>query len=189
MAQPSSPANPPSSPAPAVTGSCCSGGAFAYLLIRVTLGLMLVLAGAEKFKSPAPPYTYSTAYWHDEKDPVTKEVTKSGRWMSVAKPVYEFGGFNNPAVFTVKGSNALSWMFFTFAEGLPYAMIGVGLCIIIGFLNRLSLFAGGAIWLSLALGQMTLPDNPTVSMLVQYTMYYAIALALVKYNRFALTRF
>jgi hypothetical protein len=36
---------------------------------------------------------------------------------------------------------------------------------------------------------MTLPDNPTVSMLVQYTMYYVIALALVKYNRFALTRF
>jgi hypothetical protein len=80
-------------------------------------------------------------------------------------------------------------VFYLYAQGLPYAMIAIGLAILVGFLNRLSLLAGGAIWLSLAAGQMTLPDNPTVSMLVQYTMYYVIALALVKYNRFALTRF
>ena len=189
MAQPTPPANQPSTTPAAVTGSCCSGSGLAYLLARVTLGLMLLLAGVEKFKSPAPPYTYSTAYWHDEKDPDTKEVTKWGRWMSVSKPVYEFGGFNNPAVFTPQGSNGLSWVFYLYAQGLPYAMIAVGLAILVGFLNRFSLLAGGAIWLSLAAGQMTLPDNPTVSMLVQYTMYYVIALALVKYNRFALTRF
>ena len=150
---------------------------------------MLILAGVEKFKSPAPPYTYATANWHDEKDQQTGEVTKWGRWMSVAKPVYEFGGFNNPAVYGEKGSNALSWVFYFYAQSLPYLMIGVGLLIVIGFLNHLALFAGAGIWLSLALGQMTLPDNPTVSMLMQYTMYYVIALALVKHNRFALTRF
>jgi hypothetical protein len=65
----------------------------------------------------------------------------------------------------------------------------VGLFILIGFLNRLSLFLGGGIWLSLAIGQMTLPDNPTVWMLTTYTLFYVVALALAKYNRFAVTRF
>ncbi len=57
MAQPTPPANQPSTTPAAVTGSCCSGSGLAYLLARVTLGLMLLLAGVEKFKSPAPPYT------------------------------------------------------------------------------------------------------------------------------------
>jgi hypothetical protein len=36
---------------------------------------------------------------------------------------------------------------------------------------------------------MLLPDNPTVFMLSQYTLMVAFALSLVKYNRFAITRF
>ena len=43
--------------------------------------------------------------------------------------------------------------------------------------------------MSLAAGQMLLPDNPTVFMLSQYTLMVVVALALVRYNRFAITRY
>ena len=180
---------------------CCSEKTFAYLLLRLLLGLMLLLAGVEKFKSPDSPYSYSTLNWHNEKD-ASGEVVKLGRWLSVAKPVYEFAGFNNAAVFQVQNetlkkyvwsgekiSNFISQVFYYFAQTLPYTMILSGLMILLGLFNRIGLFLGGAIWISLAAGQMTLPDNPTVFMLSQYTLMYAVAIALVRYNRFAITRF
>ena len=68
-------------------------------------------------------------------------------------------------------------------------MVISGAMILFGFLNRIGLFLGGAIWFSLAAGQMLLPDNYTVFLLSQYTLTVAVALALVKYNRFAITRF
>jgi hypothetical protein len=184
---------PPAPPAPvasspSVTGGCCCGQSLAFLLLRVGLGIMLILAGVEKFKSPLPPYSYSSANWHDKKND-KGEVVEFGKWLNVAKPVFEFGGFNNTEVYGKQGVNALSHLFRYYALGLPYAMIGVGLFILLGFLNRLSLFLGGGIWLSLAMGQMTLPDNATVQMLMTYTLYYVVALALVKYNRFCITRF
>jgi hypothetical protein len=117
------------------------------------------------------------------------EVVKEGKWLNVAKPVFEFGGFNNTEVYGEKGVNFLTYVFKFYALALPYAMIGVGFCILIGFLNRLSLFLGASIWLSLALGQMTLPDSPTVQMLMNFMLYYVVALALVRYNRFCVTRF
>jgi hypothetical protein len=186
---PPAPAPPaPAAPPPSVTGRCCCGQSLAYLLLRVGLGVLLLLTGIEKFKSPQSPYHYSFDYWHDKKNPAG-EVVDPGRWLTVAKPVFEFGGFNNPQVFGEKGVNFLSHVFKTYALGLPYAMLGVGLFIFLGFLNRLSLFLGGAIWLSLAMGQMTLPDNFMVQMLMTFTMYHVIALALAKYNRYCITRF
>jgi uncharacterized membrane protein YphA (DoxX/SURF4 family) len=197
---------------------CCSEKTLAYLLLRLLLGTMLLLAGIEKFKSGDAPYTYGTEFWHDlhevdDKGRSKKDangepvIIRPGRWLTVAKPIYEFGGFNNADVFQIKTfldgkkkdgspikggeriSNFISRVFFYFAQTLPYLMILSGLMILFGFLNRVGLFLGGAIWFSLAAGQMILPDNPTVFMLSQYTLMVAVALALVKYNRFAITRF
>jgi hypothetical protein len=156
--------------------------------MRVMLGLLLLLTGVEKFKSAAAPYSYSWTNWHDKTNDAG-EVVEWGKWRNVAKPVFEFGGFNNTAVFGEGGVNLLSHMFRAYGIVLPYAMIFTGLCILAGFMNRLSLFLGAGIWMSLAIGQMTLPDNPTVWMLTNYTLFYVVALALVKYNRFAVTRF
>lgn len=179
---------PPPSNFQSVSGGCCSGQTLAYLILRVLLGMLLLLSGIEKFKSPAAPYHYQWTYWHDKTNEAG-EVVDWGKWRNVAKPVFDFGGFNNPAVWGEKTVNAFSHMFKGYALVLPYAMIAIGLCILVGFLNRVSLFLGAAIWVSLAAGQMTLPDNPTVWMLSNFTVYYVAALALVKYNRFALTRF
>ena len=169
--------------------------------------MMLLLAGLEKFKSPDAPYNYSFKNWHDEIDPRSGEVVKQGRWWPIVKVIYESGGLNNPEVFQfgtfldgttadkkpIKGgeriSNAISWNFYYFGQVLPYLMLASGTMILFGFLNRLGLFLGGAVWMSLAFWQMLLPDNSTVFLLSQYTLMIAVALSLLKYNRFALTRY
>ena len=199
-----SPTSPDSSTS--TSRPCCSEKTLAYLLLRLLLGTMLLLAGIEKFKSPDSPYNYKFSNWHNEVDPKTGEVIKLGRWWPIVKVVYESGGLNNAEVFQLgtfldskqkdgtilkggeKISNFLSWTFFYYGQLLPYLMVASGAMILFGFLNRLGLFLGGAIWFSLASGQMLLPDNPTVMLLSQYTVMVAVALALVKYNRFAITR-
>lgn len=188
MASPATPPIPAASTAPAVSTGCSCGQSLAYLVLRVGLAMLLILIGVEKFKSGEAPYSYSFANWHDKTNDAG-EVVAYGKWVNVAKPVFEYGGFNNVAVYGEKTVNFFSHVFRAYALALPYAMVAVGLCILVGFLNRLSLFLGAAIWLSMALGQMTLVDNGTVQMLMNYTLYYVIALALVKYNRFGITRF
>jgi hypothetical protein len=198
---------------------CCSEKTLAYLLLRFLLGLLLLLAGAEKFKSSDAPYSYAFANWHDTVDPANKdgEPLKWGRWQGIVKVIFESGGLNNYETFQfgtfldgktkekkqadgsivkerdIKGgeriSNFLGHVFRAYGLGLPYIMLFSGLMILFGFLNRVALFIGGGVWLSLAAGQMILPDNPTVFVLSQYTLMVAVALALVKYNRFAITRF
>lgn len=187
MATPVTPPAAPASTPSACCGSNC-GQTLAYLILRAGLGLLLILIGVEKFKSPESPYSYAFANWHDKVNDAG-EVVAYGKWLNVAKPVFEYGGFNNTSVYGEKMVNAFSHIFKAYGLALPYLMLAVGFCILIGFLNRLSLFLGAAIWLSLALGQMTLVDNGTVQMLMNYTLYYVVALALVKYNRFGLTRF
>ncbi len=185
---------------------CCSEKTLAYLVLRLLLGTMLLLAGLEKFKSPDAPYNYKWSHWHNEVDPKTGEVIKLGRWWPIVNVVYTSGGLNNAEVFqldfldttrkdgtVLKGgeriSNLLGWTFYYYGQLLPYLMLLSGAMILFGFCNRIGLFIGGGIWFSLAAGQMMLPDNPTVFMLSQYTLMFAVALALVKYNRIAITRF
>lgn len=167
-----------------------SGKTVAYLLLRVLVGMLLVLAGVDKFKSPDAPYNYKFSYWHDEKDE-NGLVVKNGRWLSVGKTVYEHGGFNNADLFqfgtfmdkevlndagnseTIKGgariTNFLSYIFYYYAQTLPYLMLVSGGMILLGLFNRLGLFLGGFIWVSLAIGRppcrttSTSPCFPTTS--------------------------
>lgn len=207
MATETTTSSTPSDTSVSICRPCCSEKTLAYLVMRVLLGLMLLLAGAEKFKSPDAPYYYSFKNWHDDVDPKSGEVIKSGRWLPIVKVIYESGGLNNPETFQFgsfldtklkdgsvqKGgeriSNFVSHIFRIYGLALPYAMMIAGAMILFGFLNRIGLFLGGGIWMSLAAGQMILPDNATVFMLSQYTLMVVVALALVKYNRFAITRF
>jgi hypothetical protein len=156
--------------------------------MRVMLGLLLIGAGVDKFKSSDPPYSYSWTNWMDQYNSEGK-VEKAGKWRNIAKAVFVNGGFDNEAVYGRKGVNFISHCFKAYACVLPFAMLAVGICILIGFCNVLSLFLGAGIWLSLAAGQMTLPDNYYVWLLSTYTLLYVVALTLVKHNRFALTRF
>lgn len=183
-----------------------SGKTVGYLVLRLLIAILLIAPGIDKFKSATAPYSYDRVNWYGEYDKSTGEVVTPGRWLSTAKPVFEFGGFNNPEIYpnwawmakTTKDgklisgneifSNFVSWTFYYYAQSLPYLMIAAGGLILIGLFNRFSLFLGGAIWISLVIGQATLPDNPTVFMLSMNTLMVAIAAALLKHNRISITR-
>ena len=181
----------PTPPVPAASSSvscgCCSAQTLAYLFLRLMIAMILIFAGLEKFKSSTQPYTYSLRNYHGVIQ--DGEVVEPGRWLPIVKVVFENSGLNNEAFFGEKLSRTIGWQFYFYGQVLPYAMLSIGICILLGFLNRISLVLGACIWLSLAAGQAMLPANETVIMLLNYAFFNAAALALVKYNRFAITRF
>jgi len=185
MASPTPPA--PAAPSTGVSCGCCSAQTLAYLFLRLMIAMILILAGLEKFKSSAQPYTYSIQNWHGVIE--DGNIIKEGRWLPVVKVVFENSGLNNEAYLGEKVSRTIGWMFYFYGQVLPWAMLFLGTAILLGFLNRISLVLGACLWLSLAAGQMMLPDNATALMLLNYAFFTVAALALVRYNRFAITRF
>ncbi len=185
MASPNPPATAASSTG--VSSECCSGPTLAYLFLRIMIAMILILAGLEKFKSSTQPYTYSVRNYHGVI--VDDVIVEQGRWLPIVKVVFENSGLNNEAFLGEKLSRTIGWGFYAFGQVLPWAMLALGICILLGFLNRICLVLGACLWLSLAAGQAMLPDNNTVSLLLNYAFYTIAALALVKYNRFAITRF
>ena len=71
---------------------------------------------------------------------------------------------------------------------LGFIMIATGVMILLGFLNRLALFIGGLVFVSLSVGMILLPDESQVVGLGFYVAMFVAALALVKHNRLAITR-
>ena len=181
--------NPPVPAASSTVSSCgcCSAQTLSYLFLRLMISAILIFAGLEKFKSGTAPYTYSTRNWHGVVE--NGEIVESGRWLPIAKTIFDYSGLNNEAYFGPKLSRAIGWSFYLYMQILPYAMLGLGVCILLGFLNRICMVLASCLWLSLAVGQMMLPDNPTALMLLNYSFFTIVALSLIRYNRFAITRF
>ena len=181
--------NPPVPAASSTIAPCgsCSAQTLSYLFLRLMISMSLILAGLEKFKSPTPPFTYSLRNWHGVVE--NGEIVESGRWLGIAKTIFENSGLNNEAYFGAEVSRTIGWSFYFYVQVLPYAMLALGVAIFLGFLNRISMVLGSCLWLSLAAGQMMLPDNATALMLLNYAFFTIVALALVRYNRFAITRF
>ena len=181
----------PTSPVPAASSSvscgCCSAQTLAYLFMRIMLAMILILAGLDKFKSNAPPYTYSLRNWHGIIE--NGDVVEPGRWLNTAKTVFDQSGLSNESFFGERPSRTIGWFFYFHSQALPYAMLALGMCILLGFLNRICLVLAACLWLSLAAGLAMLPDNPAVILVLNYAFFNAAALALVRYNRFAITRF
>lgn len=151
------------------------------------VAMILILAGLEKFKSKAQPYTYSMRNWHGVIE--DGNIVEEGRWLTTVKVVFENSGLNNESFFGERLSRTIGWMFYFYGTVLPWAMLALGVAILLGLLNRISLFLAACLWFSLAAGQAMLPDNPTVLLLCNYAFFTIAALALVKHNRFAITRF
>ena len=135
---------------------------FAYLLLRLWLGLLLVTSGLSKFKVRGE-QSYSIEALHG--------------W--------------------VKGAGALIWdnTFMTewMVKGYMYAlgpvMIVTGIMILLGVLNRIALFIGGAIFVSLSIGMMLLPDQKETLYLGLHLALFVGALCLVRFNRVAITKY
>ncbi len=135
---------------------------FAYLLLRLWLGLLLFTSGLAKFKvTGEQEYTFAAFNgWISKVGSLIWENTVMTEWM-------------------VKG----------YMYALGPVMIIAGIMILLGVLNRIALFIGGAIFVSLSIGMMLLPDpGQTLDLGLHLAMFVA-ALCLVRYNRVAITKY
>lgn len=147
----------------------------AYLMLRVFIGLRLVTSGLDKFKLSNSVIDerggVSRVRW-DELYRIEHLQAKAGQ---IIGAVPKFGGLD---------SRLAEWYLYALAP----LMIAVGLSLLIGFLNRLSLFAAGMIFISLSFGLMTIGEEETVYRLGVYVALVALAFHYVKSNRLALTK-
>jgi len=132
---------------------------YAFLILRLWLGLRAVLSGLEKFESKG---TYSfTAYYENMKRLATG----------------------------ITGASFMPlWATKLFAFSIGYALIALGVAILLGIKSRRSLFLMGLTYVALSFGLMAVQESEGVAWLGMHVALVAGALVLVQYNRFALWR-
>jgi thiosulfate dehydrogenase [quinone] large subunit len=141
---------------------CCKifmGEAWACLILRLWVGMRLFFAGITKWKQPDGQYS---AEWMEKKMGAIGDLMKT----------------NTPEI--------PSWMVDQFTAVLPYALIIIGAAILLGLFSRVFLALGGLLFLGLTFGQNLLPDDTEVVFRGIEVLLTAGALALVRYNIFAI---
>ncbi len=166
------------------SNSCCgpdSASFFAYLILRVWLGLRAFVTGIEKFSAT-----------------VTKEVPMGVEDGGVAIPglvtemkVKEYGfshyqGVPQPLYEKLAEEPLMPGFALTLYSGvLGYALIAVGIMILAGIYSRIALLVSGLIWASLSVGLILLKEDAGIAWLGMHVALTVAALVLVKHNRFA----
>lgn len=130
---------------------------FAFLLLRLFLGLRTLLAGLEKFEANKS-FSFSN-------------YTENMNRMATA--------ISNYSVIPV-------WASKTFAMSLGFLLVLFGAAILLGIKSRLSLFVGGLIYVGLGFGLMAVQEGEGVAWIGAQVLMFAVALVLVRHNRFAL---
>jgi thiosulfate dehydrogenase [quinone] large subunit len=149
----------------------------AFLLLRLWMGMRLITSGIEKFGYTGKDPTFSLDKWFGA-DRAAHEGLGDGKMWQISTAMTDYTWMAKyPAMVKL------------FMTGLPFAMLGLGVLILLGFLNRLAWWGAGLLWFSLAFGQMLLPDEQTVLYLTMYMFICALALTLINYNRVRLTKF
>lgn len=131
----------------------------AYWLLRLFLGLRTLMAGLEKFEANR---SYSTENY-------SANMTRMAEGIS-------------------KNSTIPLWAAKSFALPLGYLLIILGVCILLGIKSRISLFLTGLLYTGLAFGLMAVQEGEGVAWIGSQVLMFAVALALVRHNRFALLR-
>ena len=131
----------------------------AYFLLRLFLGLRTLMAGLEKFEANR---SYSTENYSANMSRMAEGISKNSMI-----PV---------------------WASKSFALPLGYILVILGLCILLGIKSRISLFLTGLLYTGLAFGLMAVQESEGVAWLGSQVLMFAVALALVRHNRFALVR-
>ena len=152
-----------------------SGETMAYLMLRIWIGLRLVMSGLEKFRisnswideQGGAKYVRLNEFWHW--DHLEKKAAM------IVGGIPKYGGL----------SQKLAEFY---ALALGPLMIGVGLALLIGFFNRLSLFAAGMIFISLSVGLMMIGADDGIYKLGVHVALVALAFHFVAHNRLALTK-
>ncbi|MGK0187458.1 MAG: thiosulfate dehydrogenase [quinone] large subunit [Verrucomicrobiales bacterium] len=152
-----------------------SGDTMAYLMLRVFIGLRLVMSGLDKFKISNNVIDERGGVSRVRLDELYRFEHLQAKADKIIGAVPKFGGID-------------STLAELYLKSLAPLMICVGVSILIGFLNRLSLFAGGMIFISLSFGLMSIGEEETVYRLGVYVALIALAFHYVKANKLALTK-
>jgi thiosulfate dehydrogenase (quinone) large subunit len=135
------------------------GTAFAHLILRLWVGLRLLWAGLDKLR---------------EKGGTGFGVEWIGKSM---QPIVDN---MEQYAFLPKFSISL------YAMVLPWALLITGVWAILGFANRLGLFAAGMVFVSLSVGLMALPDDNQVVFRGIEVAITALALMTAHANQFSI---
>jgi thiosulfate dehydrogenase [quinone] large subunit len=132
---------------------------YAFLVLRLFLGLRALLAGLEKFESKG---IYSFAGYYENMKRLATGIT---------------------------GASFLPlWATKLFACSIGYVLIVLGVTILLGIKTRCSLFLMGLTYVALSFGLMAVQESDGVAWLGMHVALVAGALVLVQHNRFALWR-
>ena len=133
------------------------GHTFAFLVLRLFLGLRTLLAGIEKFESQG---TYSVENYHKNMIHMAEGIT---------------------------GASFLPlWMTRDFALSIGYVLVLLGALLLLGVKSRLTLFVTGLVYVGLAFGLMAVQEQQGTAWLGIYVGLIAGALVLVRHDRLAL---
>ncbi|MEY4004796.1 MAG: hypothetical protein RLZZ221_892 [Verrucomicrobiota bacterium] len=133
--------------------------AWAFLILRLWLGLRTLLAGLEKFESGG---SYSFANYYKNMARMAQGIT---------------GASFMPL-----------WMTKTFAFSLGYMLVTLGACLLLGVKTRATLLFTGLVYCGLSFGLMAVQEGEGTAWLGMHVLMIATALTLVRNNRFALVR-
>jgi thiosulfate dehydrogenase [quinone] large subunit len=160
------------------------GSTLALLLLRAWLGMRAVVTGVEKF---ADSRTLQVPLLDAQGKP-----DSSGAMVEVTQKFYSLHSYHAipdsmrerfsqepllPAFLTTPYYAVLGW-----------ALIALGIAVLLGLWTRASLFLMGLVYVSLTFGLILIKQDGGVSWLAIHIALVAMALSLTKHNRFALTR-
>jgi thiosulfate dehydrogenase [quinone] large subunit len=130
---------------------------WAFLILRLFLGLRTFLEGLEKFEKNG---TYSFANYHENTGRMAQGIT---------------------------GASFLPlWATRGYAHALGYVLLVLGAALLLGVRTRMTLILTGLLYVSLSFGLMAVQENEGVAWLGLYIGLIAGALVLVRHDRFAL---
>jgi thiosulfate dehydrogenase [quinone] large subunit len=130
---------------------------WAFLLLRLFLGLRTLLEGLEKFESGG---RYSFAGYHENMKRMAQGIT---------------------------GASFLPlWATHPFAESLGYLLVLLGAALLLGVKPRITLILAGLLYVGLSFGLMAVQENEGVAWLAIHLVMIVGALLLVRHDRFSL---
>jgi thiosulfate dehydrogenase [quinone] large subunit len=130
---------------------------WAFIILRLFLGLRTLLEGLEKFESGG---RYSVGSYNENMKRMAQGIT---------------------------GASFLPlWMTHLFAAPLGYILLVLGAALLLGIKSRCILILTGLLYVGLSFGLMAVQENEGVAWLGIYIGLIAGALLLVRHNRFVL---
>jgi len=156
----------------------------AFLLLRLWLAQRAIVAGLDKFSGTKTEKQYALDEFGNQ--------DLSGAMIEVKQKFYSFASYHGlpePLAAALRKEPLMpGFLLNIYSATLGYALIALGLALLLGVFTRTVLFLMGLIYISLTLGLMLLNQNDGVAWLGIHVFLVAVALVLASHNRFALTK-